>query len=72
MDNNEKDYIIKVEKEGENIVVSLNGTKNQLTVALGCLVESMVQSAKITPILISGIVNAAILRCKWTEGSETK
>lgn len=67
-----EDFIIKAEQEGENIAVSLDGTKKQLLVALGCTVESMVQSAKISPNLISGIVNAAILRCNWTEGSEEK
>lgn len=67
-----EDFIIKAEQEGENISISLNGERKQLLVALGCTVESMVQSARISPILISGIVNSAILRCTWTEGSEKK
>ncbi len=65
-----EDFIIKAEQEGENIAVSLNATPKQLLTALGCIIQSMVGFAKISPFLISGIVNAALFKNKPTEGSE--
>ena len=67
-----EDFIIKVEQEGENIGVSLNGDTKQLMIALGCTVETMVKSAGMPPALIKGIVEAALFRNKPTEGSEEK
>ena len=56
-------FIIKVEinEEANHVGVSLDGNEKQLMVALGCLVESMVKSAKISPNLIGNLVHAAIM-----------
>lgn len=75
-----EDFIIKAENsDAENIGVSLRGSPQQVLVALGCTVESMVTDAGISPNIISHIVLSAIMRCKiadahceTTEGSETK